>query len=88
MRAMHNADQGRFVNKKGMEYWKVRGSKPGTYYYVTPHKNPAAKGRLWTCSCPSFTMGRVAAGLNPFEHPCKHIIQVQAQLKEAKSGRL
>ena len=68
----------RHVNKHGMEYWKVPGSKPGKFYYVTPLDNPDANTpkKLWLCTCPSFTMGKVRMGLNPLVSPCKHIWKI------------
>ena len=39
--------------------------------------------KTFMCSCPDFLMGRPSRGINPFVHPCKHVMAVE---KENKNG--
>ena len=83
------------TNKHGMVTVTVTSRKRNSdrtqwtedIYYVTPLPNPIGEGTLWTCSCPSFTMGKVRAGTNPFEDPCKHIAAVQEEFEKSKTQK-
>lgn len=57
----------------------VYNSTSGETYHITPHRCPHADcGKIiWICSCPVFTMGRMRQGTDPFNDPCRHIIELR-----------
>lgn len=78
----------RFVEKQfvdcqsegGFPVFKTKSGKGDEFYYITVFPNPSAGKKLYTCTCPDFTLGRPRKGINPYASPCKHIVM----FKEAR----
>lgn len=73
----------RIVNKRNSKIQKVAFSAFPIFkyegntdtYYITEFPNPVDPAKtLIVCSCKDFQLGRPARGINPYENPCKHIV--------------